>query len=239
MNILAIGNSFSQDATRYLQKIARADGENISVINLYIGGCSLERHYRNMLTGERAYALECNGEQSGFSVSLAEALTNREWDVITLQQASHYSFDKNTYEPYISALADFVRKYQPKAKIYCHATWAYEDGSERLYNVAGYKTFESMQNDVSAAYAEFARAISADGIIPSGEIFRALLASGIPSVHRDTFHASHGLGRYALGLLWYHTLLGKKVSNNTFSDFDEPITDSDIAIVKKVIDEQF
>ena len=54
MNILAIGNSFSQDATRYLQKIARADGEKISVINLVIGGCSLERHYLNMLSGERA-----------------------------------------------------------------------------------------------------------------------------------------------------------------------------------------
>ena len=36
--ILCIGNSFSQDATRYLEAIA--DGE-LFVRNCYIGGCSL------------------------------------------------------------------------------------------------------------------------------------------------------------------------------------------------------
>ena len=77
MKILAIGNSFSQDATRYLYGIARADGVNLEVVNLYIGGCSLERHYRNMLSAERAYGLEINGHKTGFFVSLDEALANR------------------------------------------------------------------------------------------------------------------------------------------------------------------
>ena len=54
MDILAIGNSFSTDATRYLYGIARAAGDNLQVTNLYIGGCSLEQHYRNMLSNERA-----------------------------------------------------------------------------------------------------------------------------------------------------------------------------------------
>ena len=29
MRVLAIGNSFSQDATRYLHQIARADGKDV------------------------------------------------------------------------------------------------------------------------------------------------------------------------------------------------------------------
>ena len=70
MNILAIGNSFSQDATRYLHQIAAADGVTLHVANLYIGGCSLEHHYRNMLSGERAYELQYNGQLTGFQVSL-------------------------------------------------------------------------------------------------------------------------------------------------------------------------
>ena len=41
MNILAIGNSFSQDAMRYLHKIAKADGVEFECFNIYIGGCSL------------------------------------------------------------------------------------------------------------------------------------------------------------------------------------------------------
>ena len=48
IKILAIGNSFSQDATHYLQQIAAADTVDMKVVNLYIGGCSLERHWNNI-----------------------------------------------------------------------------------------------------------------------------------------------------------------------------------------------
>ena len=48
MRILAIGNSYSQDATRYLHQIARRGGVALNVSNLYIGGCPLSRHFKNM-----------------------------------------------------------------------------------------------------------------------------------------------------------------------------------------------
>ncbi len=78
MNILSIGNSFSQDAHRYLHRIAKADGYILNTFNLYIGGCPLSLHYRNMLSEERAYMLEMNGESTGFKVSLKDALLNRD-----------------------------------------------------------------------------------------------------------------------------------------------------------------
>ena len=53
MNVLSIGNSFSQDAQRYLHRIAKADGCNLNTFNLYIGGCPLSLHYRNMISEER------------------------------------------------------------------------------------------------------------------------------------------------------------------------------------------
>lgn len=43
MKILAIGNSFSEDACRYIHKIAAADGQNIKTVNLYIGGVRSKR----------------------------------------------------------------------------------------------------------------------------------------------------------------------------------------------------
>ena len=61
MNVLSIGNSFSQDAQRYLNGIAKSAGVNLNCFNLYIGGCPLSRHFRNMHSGERAYTLEMNG----------------------------------------------------------------------------------------------------------------------------------------------------------------------------------
>ena len=42
MNILAIGNSYTVDATHYLYKIAREQGVELDIYTLYIGGCSLE-----------------------------------------------------------------------------------------------------------------------------------------------------------------------------------------------------
>ena len=73
MNILTIGNSFSQDAQRYLHQIARADGIDITCFNLYIPGCPLSRHYQNMHSEDREYWLEMNGQSTGFNISLKEA----------------------------------------------------------------------------------------------------------------------------------------------------------------------
>ncbi len=236
MNVLAIGNSFSQDATRYLHAVARADGFRLDVANLYIGGCSLERHFRNMLSGERAYELQYNGSETSFFVSLKEALLNRQWDVITIQQASHFSFDPASYTPYAARVAAYIRNLAPKARLVMHQTWAYEDGSERLHDVAGYDTAANMLADIKAAYAAACAEISADGVIPSGELFARILAGGVPKIHRDTFHASLGLGRYALALIWYHVLTGRPVTGNAFSDLDEPAQPEHMRIVRECVD---
>ena len=236
MNILSIGNSFSQDAQRYLHDIAHREGETLETVNLYIGGCSLERHYRNMLSGQRAYELQCNGHSTGFFVSLEEALLSRAWDVVTIQQASNYSFSIDTYRPYAQALADYIRKYAPKAKLLVHQTWAYEEGSPRLREVAGYETADGMLADICAAYSHIAAEIGADGIIPSGQLLGKLVSSGIPKVHRDTFHASLGLGRYAIGLLWYKFLTGKSPSVCGLESLDEPISSEELAILKTCLD---
>ena len=236
INILAIGNSFSEDATRYLHDIARADGENLQVVNLYIGGCSLERHYRNMLSDEKKYELQYNGQRTGFFVSLRDALLNRNWDVITMQQVSSLSFKKESYLPYITALADFVRQYAPQAKLYLHQTWAYEEGSQKLLEVAKYDSADKMLSDIVKVNSEIAVLIEAEKIIPSGELFGILAQKGMKGIHRDTFHASLGLGRYALGLLWYRTITKKQIFENRFCDFDEPISAEKIQMIKEAVD---
>lgn len=236
MNILAIGNSFSEDATRYLHGIARADGMYTEIVGAAIGGCSFEWHYRHMLGDHKEYMLFFNGAYTGFKTSLKEALLSREWDVVTIQQVSHLSFKKDTYQPYASALAAYIRQYAPKAKLLLQQTWAYEEGTDRLHNIAGYQTGDAMLADIKKAYGEICDEVGFDGIIPSGEMFGELLKRGIPKVHRDTFHATLGLGRYALGLLWYRVLTGRSVKDNSFCDFDEPISAEEIAIVKECVD---
>lgn len=237
MQVLAIGNSFSQDATRYLHRIARSDGFDLEVTNLYIGGCSIERHFRNMLSEGEVYGLESNGEITGFNVSLKEALLNRAWDYITIQQASHFSFDYDTYQPYLDELCAYIKRLCPKAKLLIHQTWAYEQDSVRLANTNRYTDQADMFRDLEAAYKKAAKDIDADFIIKSGELLQKLLSNGIEKVHRDSFHLSKGLSRYAVALLWYAMLSGNDISENTFRDFDEEVTEEEVAIVKKCVKE--
>lgn len=237
MNVLAIGNSFSQDATRYLAQIARADKFDLKVVNICIGGCPLERHYRNMLGDTRDYQLELNGVFSGFYTTIKEALLSRSWDVITLQQVSQESPYYECYQPYLNELAAYIRKYSPKAKLMLHQTWAYEQGSERLCSELGYTDHTDMFSDIKAAYEKAAEDICADAIIPSGALMQQLIRNGIEKVHRDTFHADFGVSRYAIGLLWYKLLSGNSIDENTFNDFDIPVSDEEIAIAKKSVNE--
>lgn len=235
MKILSIGNSFSQDAQAYLYRIARAAGTPMKTVNLMIGGCSLERHYRNMLSQADAYGFELNGMATGLSVSLDRALLSDTWDVITLQQVSHASPRYETFQPYLDALAQYVRRCQPKAKLYLQQTWAYEAGGRRLCVELGYQTPAQMLSDLKASYANAAQDIAADGVIPSGEVLLRALELGAPTVHRDGFHAGLGLGRYLLGLTWYGTLTGKDTDGLRITDFDAPITEAELRIAHQAV----
>ncbi len=234
MKILSIGNSFSDDAQRYLHKAAKAQWIDIESVNLYIGGCSFERHYNNMHSDSKSYEIQFNGQGTGFMSSIKEALLSRSWDIITIQQVSHDAPYFDRYTPYIEVLAEYVRKYAPKAKLILHQTWAYEANSKRLTEELGYSTPEDMLNDVVAANKKAAKLIGADGIIPSGEMMLEL-SKKIGKVHRDTFHATFGAGRYALALLWIKCLCGAEVAENQFADFDEAVSEKEKAAVKEIV----
>lgn len=124
--VLAIGNSFSQDAMQYLAQLAAGGGVEMEAVNLYIGGCSLKTHWENMQSGAAAYEQERNGKSEGQMTSLEQALEEGGWDAVTLQQASHDSGLPERYFPYICLLAGEVRTRAPQARLWVHQTWAYE-----------------------------------------------------------------------------------------------------------------
>ena len=117
MNILCIGNSFSEDATRYLHQISNGE---IYVANLALGGCSLERHYNNILENYKGYLYEVNGEIAHDKGSINEALREREWDFVTIQQVSHFSGMEETYEPFLPFILGYIKGACPSAKIILH-----------------------------------------------------------------------------------------------------------------------
>lgn len=216
IKILAIGNSFSQDGTVYLHNLA----EDAKVVDIAIGGCSLKTHYENTLSDAPAYIYELNGVYQERQVSVKEALTEDEWDIVTLQQASHDSGIEETYYPYILHLAEYVKKYSPKSKIYIQKTWAYEKNSS-------HPAFERYDHDQETMYRKLSEAYLAasDGIdaplIPVGDVIQELRKTvvfnydrGSLSICRDGFHLDLIYGRYAAAATWYETLLGRSILDN-------------------------
>ena len=235
LKLLSIGNSFSQNAQQYLYGICASEGIDIYNANAYIGGCSFERHYNNMVSGERAYRYDIRGvESTDPHVSLEYAVTKEKWDVITLQEVSSRSYDVNKFEPYMSALAAYVREKQPEARIYLHMTWGYASDAPDLAD-HGFTTQGEMYERIKVAYAEAKKIIGADGIIPSGEVMQRLSDLGYV-VHSDTHHASAGIANYALGLVWQKALFGRSPMGNRYRDFAVQVDEAAALAAQEVVE---
>lgn len=222
LKILSIGNSFSQDAHKWLYDICKSAGKEIYNVNLYYGGCTLYGHWNFYVNDAAEYDYEIKGEPVR-KISLKEALALEKWDVITYQQASHDSGKYDKYQPFLFDLHKIVLEACPDAKFYIHQTWAYESDfvSPNFENYNNDQKF--MYNALKDAYKKAADSINAP-IIPSGDVIQYLrdntkefdYKNGGPSLNRDGFHLTLGYGRYAAALTWYCKLFDGKVTDVSF-----------------------
>lgn len=246
MKILSIGNSFSDDAHAYLHALAKDRGIELETVNLVIGGCSLERHWNNVVGNTADYALCINGtEWAEERVTIEDTIKSDEFDAVTLQQVSHFSGKVETYHPYLENLASYVRKHQPKARQYFQRTWAYEIDSTHsefyLYDNDQKKMYESLL-DASSTAAKSINAIT----IPSGDVIQAMrerlpefdYQNGGESLCRDGFHLSLTYGRYAAALTWLTTLTGKRAEPLPFMELDLGIIAKICDIVNEIVFEK-
>lgn len=222
MKVLSIGNSFSQDAHRWLYDVCKSAGKEIYNVNLYYGGCSLYQHWDFYINDKQEYDYEIKGEPLR-KIGLMEALKAEKWDVITYQQASHDSGIYDKYQPFLCDLHKVVKEVCPDAKFYIHKTWAYEidspHGSFVLYNHDQKYMYECL----SEAYAKAAESIGVD-VIPVGDVIQYLrdntkefdYKNGGLTLNRDGFHLSYDYGRYAAALAWYCKLFDGNANEVSF-----------------------
>lgn len=222
MKILAIGNSFSQDATKYLQTVAKSTGEELFVRNIYIGGCSLERHALNIKTGEVAYAYEEDAQKIG-EISIGDALTREKWDFVTVQQVSGKSGKIETYEPFMGELMTFIKEKAPQATVVFHRTWQYEKGSHHgdfpSYGCDRDRMYECIVEATGEAARRYGLEIigSGDAIHRAVELLEFDPEQGGVSMYRDGFHLGLTYGRYLAALVWFEFFTGRSAKDVTFA----------------------
>lgn len=223
IKLLAIGNSFSEDATAYLKKISDSAGIDVEITNLFVPGCSLEMDSDNLADNKPAFRLDFNGVNSDRYISIRDALKLDKWDIVTIQQESSRAGLIDSYYPYATELIDTIRQNVPDAKIYFHETWAYE--IDCLH--AGFVNYDKQQlkmfDKICQSVNRFCKENDGISYIPCGEVIQELrrhpafdYQNGGESLCRDGFHMSLIYGRYALASTWFETLFGGDIFEADF-----------------------
>ncbi len=218
LKILAVGNSFSVDAMEYLYQLLKSAGvEEITLGNLYYGGCSLERHCTFAGGNSASYKYFKNtngtwGSTEGYTMS--SALSDEKWDYITMQQASGVSGVAGSYVPALEKLADTLSRACPDAKLVWHQTWAYQQNST-------HSSFASYGKDQKKMYGMIVSCVKScveeeeriEYIIPAGTAVQNLRTSYLgDTLTRDGYHMDYRIGRYVTGLTWACTFTGVDAS---------------------------
>lgn len=215
IKVLCVGNSFSWDAVEQeLYPLAKAEGVELLIGNMYYGGCSLEQH-DTFLHEEKAnysFRLIRSGERTPIEhCTLWSALGYTQWDYISLQQASHDSGKQGSYEPYLSDLIDTLRTYQPQARLCWMQTWSYsQDASHPGYPYYGHSQM-TMNDSIMVCTRKVLQTHPELLLVPCGAAVQYAREALGDVLCRDGYHLNYVYGRYTASCVWYEVLTGRSV----------------------------
>jgi len=238
LKVLMVGNSFSICVGSEMPKVAKAMGLKLDLASLYIGGCPLERHWNNWVAGTNAdfrpYRFDryVDGKKAidNGKANIPEAVDMAKWDVVTFQQASHFSWKPESYQPFAENLQAAIRARLPAAEFVWQETWSYTPWDGR------FKEWGIDQNGMYAKlHAAYAKNAKGQRIIPMGtavQLWRRKLpvkyapdsfggdvagsarfekqADGTFKPKGDVFHLNRD-GHYLQALVWTAKLFGVDV----------------------------
>ena len=237
LRILAIGNSFSEDAIEQnLYELAKAGKKKIVIGNLYIGGAPLSLHVSNAKDDKPAYRyrkINIDGKMSEkANERLSEALTDEAWDYVSFQQASPLSGDYDSYAKDLPLLYDYVTKHVafPETKYILHQTWAYQNGSSHEGFVRYNRSQDRMYSAIAITSQEVFNWGNFDLLVPSGTAVQNARSSFLGDhLTRDGYHLNLNYGRFVAACTWYESLFDENVVKNTFLPLKVTYIEGEIA----------
>lgn len=234
LRVLAIGNSFSEDAVeQYLWELGQEAGVEMIIGNAYRGGWSLAGHWNDARNraADTEYRKVVDGEKTNMGkYTLKGIITDEPWDVITLQQVSQESGQPASYEPGLSLMIGYVTALATDSvRLGFHQTWAYAQDSEHKgfarYNNNQYMMYQSITTAVKLAMQYHKGDLTF--YVPSGTAIQnartSLLATTKTNdnavnreLTRDGYHLNYTIGRYIVACTWFEVMTGKSVVGMKF-----------------------
>lgn len=236
LKVLAIGNSFSQDAVeQYLYELAVAAGKPIVIGNMYIGGAPLSLHWENARADKAAYSYRKIGVDgtkiTQEKVSMLEALRDEQWDYVSLQQASPLSGQFDSYIEPLTALYHYLDSATGGSiKYIWHQTWAYAANSTHP-GFANYHTNqEEMYHAIMNASGKAAELVPIDLLVPCGTAIQNARTSFIgDNLTRDGYHLDLYIGRFVAACTWFEALFGQQAPVGQYRPDSVSVAQAEVA----------
>ena len=225
ISILTIGSSYQMDASVYIYDILdELCEENIKVGNLYIGGSYIDQHLSNLIGGKAAYTYyeyENGQKTETLNYSMSDALDEREWDIIVINQGAHNSGIPSSYSN-LGAYLELIREHCPDSKIGFMMNWTYSEKSTLSNFISDFEGSVDVQyNGIITSVKECVLPLNFDYVIPCGTAFRNARTSRLTDydLTRDPVSYGHGsvLGCYMLCLTMVASLTDLNVENISFT----------------------
>lgn len=219
IRILAIGNSFSEDAVEQnLYELFKEDGTEAVIGNMYIGGCDLQKHWNNANSNNAAYSyrkIVAGKKKTNSSITLQQALADEPWDYISFQQGAGLYREYDSCFPYLPDLIAYARKYSKNKsfKVIYHATWAAAQNSTKNYFFDYFKGSQGyMYTSSNEMTAKLDSTLKFDLICNTIDAIQSARTSYLgDTFNRDGWHLSYTHGRYTAACLWYERISGNNV----------------------------
>lgn len=224
IRILAIGNSFSEDAVEQnFRDIADSEGVDIVVANLYYGGCTVDMHYDYFVSKSPVYRyrkiLRDGRVVEKQKATIQSALHDDKWDYISFQQGSQFSGDFNSLGR-LPELMRLVRAEVGEHPVFMwHETWAYSIKTTHK----GFENYGKSQLQMFHDIVETSRMVmdtypEIKILIPAGTAIQdartAILAGD--DLTRDGYHLEKTVGRYIAACTWFSAIFRRILDEDCY-----------------------
>lgn len=212
LRILSIGNSYTQDATAYLDEIVKAAGIDSKTCCVYIvaqQSASLQDWVQNIYIyrNEMVKLTRVVGDiEMPVTEGTMSQLLAQDWTVVTIQQISSLSGRYSSFYPYSLLFIDEILANctNPHVTIGFNMSWTYASFYEHSKRWG-----EEFWLDVASTTEQVCEKDGIDLIIPTGTAIQNARNTSLmdaSELTRDGIHLSFGVGRYIAACTWFQTL---------------------------------
>ena len=247
INVLMIGNSFCYYYVEELYGMAKAAGIKMRVCNVYYSGCKVEQHHTWWKNGEANYSFfttDENGRKEVKNTNLEYCLSQQNWDVISLQDASTVLL-KNNITPQdqltkmtvcLNDLWGYIQEQFPMSRHLWQACWSYQIGYDRGGYAMKDPQAQAKMCELGQEYGDLVCKAYNLEKVNTGDAWQLVRQGGYDNLcarksvnngEGDYYHDGDiGGGQYLNACVWFEVITGQSCVGNTYRP--DYILDTDI-----------